>query len=150
MSSPLSKRRRIDPDTSSDEACKVIERDPSDIRSSLQALHSCLDALGDVIIVVQGEKAKREFRCVSALLSSASRPLRAMLYGPMRATTCFNAEEPPRLNLSMTEPWCFDCLLKYVHGLNICALPCCPPAPPSVVHTSYPPGTGPTYSLPIP
>lgn len=144
MSSPVSKRRRIDRDKGNDEAVKVIERDSSDIRSSLQGLHSSLEELADVVVVVKGEQSSAEFLCVRALLASASRPLRAMLYGPMRATTTGTADELPRLQLSLTEPWCFKHLVHYIHGLHIRALtrplahPTPPPAPTPVVRSPQP------------
>ena len=121
-SSHVSKRRRLENDEC--EVVRQIERDASDIRASLQELHRQVDTFGDIVIVVQGENSSREFPCVSALLASASRPLAAMLYGPMRAATpAIGTEKRPRLHLSMTEPWCFEQLLHYVHGVHIGARP---------------------------
>ena len=118
-SSHTSKRRRVESDER-DVIVRQIERDGDDIRASLQELHRQVDTFGDIVVVVQGESLTREFPCVSALLASASRPLAAMLYGPMRAMTpAIGSEERPRLHLSMTEPWCFEQLLHYVHGVHI-------------------------------
>ncbi|KAL1522830.1 hypothetical protein AB1Y20_017799 [Prymnesium parvum] len=115
-SPPSAKRRRLD------DGCKVVrhvERHEYALRSSLQELYKSMETYADVIVVVQGASSSRDFPCVSALLASASRPIAAMLYGPMRATTSSNSTELPRLHLSMTEPWCFEQLLQYIHGIHI-------------------------------
>ncbi len=101
------------------EEVKLIDRDHADIRTSLQEMHENLLALSDVTVVMRGPTSTREFPCSAALLASASRPLAAMLYGPMRAVTPQSGEKRPELHLHGTEPWCFDHLLRYIHGLSV-------------------------------
>lgn len=89
------------------------------MRSSLQFLHSSLSYFSDVIVVVENEGISKEFPCVSVVLASASRPLAAMLYGALREVTPSTAASKPRLVLRGTEPWCFESLLRFVHGEHV-------------------------------
>lgn len=125
MSQPAPKRRRLssqaapDPNLGETSVVKLIQRHECDIRTSLQQLHSELDRYGDVIICAQGEQSSEEFACVSALLASASRPLGAMLFGPMCAARPGDGDGRRRLTLNMTEPAHFKNLLLYIHGQDI-------------------------------
>lgn len=102
----------------------LIRRRDDDIRTSLQDLHGTLDEHGDVIVHVQGEHGtSEEFPCVASLLASASRPLGAMLFGPMRAVTPQSGDARPRLALRLTEPEHFRNLLRYIHGQDLRARP---------------------------
>mmetsp|Transcript_26024 Transcript_26024/g.57030 ORF Transcript_26024/g.57030 Transcript_26024/m.57030 type:complete len:496 (+) Transcript_26024:22-1509(+) len=107
------KRKRVEYE---EKLARQVERDAGDLRSSLEHLHSSLSTLGDVVVVVQGSSECRRFPCVSALLASASRPLAAMLYGSMCALEQNVEGGKPELHLHGTEPWCFDQLLRYIHG----------------------------------
>lgn len=89
------------------------------MRSSLQFLHSSLSDFSDVVVVVENEGISREVPCVGAVLASASRPLAAMLYGPLREVTPSTAASKPRLVLRGTDPWCFESLLRFVHGEHV-------------------------------
>lgn len=110
------RKRTVEVDESRAQALGFVEREETDIRASLQKLHGQLDQLGDVVVEVRGESSTSEYPCISALLGSASRPLYAMLYGPLRAAIPVLGEGRPRLTLTETEPWCFEHLLRYVHG----------------------------------
>ena len=109
------------------------------MRSSLSSLYDDIRVLGDVVVVVQadmkewsGDEARqqiREFPAVSALLASTSRPLHQMLYGAMRSATPSSGDQRPRLVLRDTDPWCFEQMLHFIHGKQICAPPRRPPPP---------------------
>lgn len=122
---PPPKRRRLNPDETSDPLARVtpasIRRADGDVRQSLQHLHDQLERYGDVVVKAQGSVETREFVCVAALLAAASRPLSAMLYGQMRAVVP-GCGERPELSLRLTEPRHFELLLRYVHGHDIRAL----------------------------
>ena len=114
------KRRRIEQDDTP-LAWSTVERDGGDIRKSLKNLHDLLPTQGDITVSVQGETDTREFPCIGALLASASRPLAAMLFGPMRPASV-GPDAPRRervLHLRDTEPWCFDLMLQFIHGRQI-------------------------------
>jgi len=113
------KRRRVLSDAE-DEPTRELQRDPLDIRGSLLELHQNMPSFSDVCVVVEGSKSSQEFACIGAVLASASRPLAAMLYGESsRMVTPSAGSSRPRLVLRGTEPWCFDLLLRYVHGLQV-------------------------------
>ena len=123
------KRRRIDTDDTV--AFEMVERDATDIRKSLKTLHEDLPRLGDITVSVQGPSETRDFHCISALLASASRPLAAMLFGPM-ADASGGLDKPREkrcLRLTATEPWCFEMMLNFIHGQKICEPPAGPPPP---------------------
>tara|TARA_B110001452_G_scaffold44162_1_gene33786 strand:+ start:119 stop:1810 length:1692 start_codon:yes stop_codon:yes gene_type:complete len=114
------KRRRIEQDDTP-LAWSTVERDGGDIRKSLKNLHDLLPTQGDITVSVQGETGTSEFPCIGALLASASRPLAAMLFGPMRPASV-GPDAPRReriLHLRGTEPWCFDLMLQFIHGRQI-------------------------------
>lgn len=114
------KRRRIEEDDAPP-TCSTVERDGGDIRKSLKNLHDQLPTLGDITVSVKGETDTGEFPCIGALLASASRPLAAMLFGPMRDASV-GPDAPRRervLHLRGTEPWCFDLMLQFIHGRQI-------------------------------
>ena len=123
MSGPSPKRRRL-MTLAADESAAVpvtlLHRPDDEIRSALQDLHATLDQYGDVLVCVEGEHGtKEEFACVSALLAASSRPLGAMLFGSLRATTPHTGDERPRLRLRFTEPEHFQKLLLFIHGQDI-------------------------------
>jgi len=113
------KRPSVD-DSECDGPTSYLQRDTTDIRASLLLLHNSLCTFSDVTVVVEHDGASREFPCVSAVLASASRPLAAMLYGALREVTpCAADSNKPRLVLRGTEPWCFESLMRYMHGLHV-------------------------------
>ena len=117
--SRAAKRRRLE---SEGRLAKQVERDAEDMRASLENLHDSLVTMGDVVVVVEGDHETKRFPCVSALVASASRPLAAMLFGSMCALVpCEGGKS--ELRLHGTEPWCFDQLLRYIHGRSISAQP---------------------------
>ena len=120
------KRQRADLDDDTI-ALSTIARDATDIRNSLRSLHKALPQLGDITVSVQlsGEHEAHNFPCISALLASASRPLAAMLFGPMAdASGGLSRPRDQRiLRLSGTEPWCFEQMLSFIHGHHLCAPP---------------------------
>ena len=124
MSGPAPKRRRLsDPNGDAGFAGEtsmvtLIHRRDEDLRASLQHLYAALDKYGDVTICVHGEKSEQEFCCIASLLASASRPLGAMLFGPMCATTQEDGQRK-YLHLRMTEPKHFHNLLRHIHGQDI-------------------------------
>ena len=106
------KRRRVDSDSDAAPSC-VLEREPRQARSSLQSLYDDIGTYSDVLVVAGG----RDFPCIGAVLAAASRPLAAMLFGPAtRMVTPSSGDAKPRLVLQGTEPWTFECLLRYLHG----------------------------------
>ena len=128
MNPPGAKRRRLHESTEGGDGTEgtsiitLIHRRDDDIRSSHQLLHDSLHRFGDVVVCAHGEHSSEDFPCISALLASASRPLDAMLFGPLRATVPAMPgadDDRRRLNLRMTEPDHFRHLLRYIHGQGI-------------------------------
>uniref|UniRef100_A0A7S0J2H3 FHA domain-containing protein n=1 Tax=Calcidiscus leptoporus TaxID=127549 RepID=A0A7S0J2H3_9EUKA len=115
QSSRAAKRRRLE---SEGRLAKQVERNAEDMRASLEDLHESLATMGDIVVVVEGDHETKRFPCVSALLASASRPLAAMLFGSMCALVP-REDGKSELRLHGTEPWCFDQLLRYIHGRSI-------------------------------
>ena len=108
----------------------LVRRKEGEIRTSLQDLHTNLSDFADVVVRVEGEHgATEEFDCVGALLAASSRPLGAMLFGPLRAATPQSGEERPILRLRLTEPQHFKNLLRFIHGQDIRARPPHPHVP---------------------
>jgi len=113
------KRRRLDtPEQEEEAAVKLIRRDEKEVRRSLEDLYNRLSAVGDLVVTVHGAQSTREFSCLRALLAAASRPLDAMLFGRLPAVTV-QKDGTLQLSLRDTEPWCFDQLLRFIHGLPI-------------------------------
>ena len=130
MAAPVPKRRRLDNDLESEHGFRAVsstQREGEDVRSSLSSLYDDIRVLGDVVVVVQAEMKPdqppqmRGFPAVSALLASTSRPLHQMLYGAMRSATPSSGDQRPRLVLRDTDPWCFEQMLHFIHGKQICA-----------------------------
>ena len=148
------KRRRTDSDNPPTVARSTIQRDATDIRNSLQGLYDMLPRLGDITVSVQlsNEHEAQTFPCFSALLASASRPLAAMLFGPM-ADASGGLDQPRHLRilrLSGTEPWCFEQMLSFIHGHHLGE-----PRPPLIVlrralPPSSPPSSPPNLPLSTP
>ena len=119
---PAPKRRRLtgpDDETPGDVArpLTLIHRRPEELLRSLQHLHQGLEEYGDVVICAKADNGSEvEFAAVSALVAAASRPLGAMLYGPMRACVPQSGENRPRLQLQVAQASHFCHLLAYIHG----------------------------------
>ena len=116
----MHKRRRVDTpddDDRPEQEVKLVQRDEREIRHSLEELHERLSTVGDLVVAVQGAESSGEFYSSRALLASASRPLNAMLFGQLPTVTRTD-EGRYRLCLHDTEPWCFDQLLRFIHGLR--------------------------------
>jgi hypothetical protein len=112
------KRRRL----------SALSRPQDELRSSLYNLYAKLNAdassvrsgrelHGTELVTVTAVSAHgetRSFRCMRALLASASRPLDAMLYGfdGMRMAE----SEQSCVSLQGVEPRTFELLLRYLHG----------------------------------
>ena len=108
----------------------LISRSPVEVKASLQTLYSSLETYGDVVICARAADGSQvEFIAVSALVAAASRPLGAMLFGPMRMCTPRSGEDRPQLHLQITEPAHFRHLLSYIHGQDLRAHPPARPAP---------------------
>ena len=102
----------------------LISRSPVEVKASLQTLYSSLETYGDVVICARAADGSQvEFIAVSALVAAASRPLGAMLFGPMRMCTPRSGEDRPQLHLQITEPVHFRHLLSYIHGQDLRARP---------------------------
>ena len=136
MEARAPKRRRLlapgDEQLGPEVPVTLVRRREGEIRTSLQDLHTNLSEFADVVVRVEGEHgATEEFDCVGALLAASSRPLGAMLFGPLRAATPQSGEERPVLRLRLTEPQHFKNLLRFIHGQDIRARAPHPRAPPN-------------------
>ena len=128
------KRQREDSHDTATARAATVQRDPKEIRNSVRSLHE-KPHLSDITVSVQlsNEHEAQDFRCISALLASASRVLEAMLFGPMADASLLDQPRHLRiLRLRGTEPWCFEQMLSFIHGQHICepqpsSLLCTPP-----------------------
>jgi hypothetical protein len=126
---PAPKRRRVsgpdEADTSQPGGAKphtLITRKADDILKATRDLHRNLDVYGDVLICAcSSDGSEVELTCVSALVAASSRPLAAMLYGPMRMCTPRTGEEEgrPRLVLHTIQPSHLRHLLDFIHGQDL-------------------------------
>jgi hypothetical protein len=116
------KRQREDSRVTASARGATVQRDPKEIRNSIKSLHE-KPHLSDITVSVQlsNEHEAQDFRCISALLASASRVLEAMLFGPMADASLLDQPRHLRiLRLRGTEPWCFEQMLSFIHGQHIC------------------------------
>lgn len=123
---PAPKRRRLT-EAEEAEASEVgapmrtlIRRKADDVLHSMMSLHAHLETYADVLICARGtDGSEVELMAVSALIAAASRPLGAMLYGPMRMCTPRTGDDRPRLQLSLTQPAHLRHLLDFIHGQDL-------------------------------
>ena len=123
MPSTLSnKRQREDSRDTATARGATVQRGPKEIRHSIRSLRE-KPYLSDLTVSVQlsNEHEARDFRCISAVLASASRVLETMLFGPMADASLLDQPRHLRiLRLRGTEPWCFEQMLSFIHGQHIC------------------------------